>query len=891
MNITIYRKLVPIHHISRLISAYALVCLFDVSASQINQSEVFFDTTDRTEAAVLALSQSSPFVFYEQTINTEALSVGQHIVNLVVVDDQGDSSITYQMPINILESANYDLAGQSNVIVSSVVERSNRNITTSLHFDSTAGNSADGSVWGYMSAFTDFESVDVGMRSLSLTGTDAYNAVNTDVSQSLNVDAELISGLPSISSITASVNSVALNLETNYVNQSVALMSFVSPESYIAVNEITLNSEDWRGNFTQLGDAYFAFYDNDIDFIDDRFDPDLDNDGLTNDEELALGTDPTDSDSDNDGVSDYVEVANEMDPLDDQDIYLDADNDGLTNEEELAQGTGVNNADSDNDGINDGLEVLYGLNPTNGADAALDKDGDGISNLDEVLAGLLPNDPDSDDDGIDDGIELALGLDPLDSADALADADGDGVSNIDEIALGTDINNADSDGDGVSDGTEIANGSDPLDENSFIGKAETLIAFDDLDSDGVNDWLVVYTINSSEESFKVISGATFATIVSYSIPHLVDEVEVFILKDRNADGISEIGLFGFDSSANRYQLVVHNSVTGNKFGAWNWPATLKEVKFEALVDFTLDGIQEYAISGVHIANGTRQLVVKDGSTKAGYQTFKWPNLWDNTRFVSMTDVTFDGVPEVALYGRHTRLDKGQLFIYDGANASSKVDVYNWNKLWENISLLQMDDLDNDGTIDWGQFGQRKDDGRYQWLVKKGHDKRGVIRTFSWPSDLVDVKPLLVGDRTGDDIREVALFGTNPNTGKVFLRINDGRLPNTRIANISWPASWEDVQVKELGDLNNDGFNEFGLLGFTKSNRTAQLIIKDGSSLTEYGRYTIGVEWEGLSFESQDVNQDGLDDVIVIGVSQSTYQQAVTVLNGSDLSYLEGTVME
>ena len=874
----------------QLILGASSVCLFDVSASQLSQSEIYFDDTNRTEAEVVALSQDSPWVFYEQSVSTDSLTVGQHTVNLVVLDVEGDSSITYKMSMNILEQANFDLAGQSNVVVSSAVERSNRSVTSSLMFDASAGNSADGSVWAYMSGNTYFESVDVGMRALTLYSTDAYGAVNNELIQALNVDAELISGLPSITSITAMINNVALDIETQFSNQSIVLSSFISPDSYSLINDVSLNSQDWKGNLIQYDSAYFAFHDNDTDFIDDRFDPDLDNDGLTNDEEVALGTDPVDSDSDDDGVSDGIEISNNMNPLDSQDINYDFDNDGLTNIEELELGTGVNNADTDADGINDGLEVLYGLNPTNTADALLDKDGDGISNLDEVKAGLLPNNPDSDGDGINDGVELALGLDPLDSTDAMADADGDGISNIDEIALGTDINNADSDGDGVKDGDEIANGSDPLDENSFVGKAETLIAFDDVNVDGVNDWLVTSTLSDSELKIQILNGDDFSEIVTYSLPHTFDESELFLLNDRDNDGIREVGLFGFDSTANRYQLIVHKTVLGNKIGVWNWPNTLKWVEFEPLADLTADGIQEYAISGVHLGNGTRQLVVKNGETKDSYQTFKWPNLWSNPRFVTMSDVTLDGIPEVALYGQHVRLDKGQLFVYDGSNSNSKVDVYNWNKLWSDIQLIEMDDLDADGTTDWGQFGQRKDDGRFQWIVKKGHDKRGVIRTFSWPNDLIEVMPLLVGDRTGDGIREVALFGVHPDTGKVFLRINDGRLPNTRIANISWPASWEDIQVSELGDLNNDGFSEFGLLGFTKTNRTVQLIVKDGQSTAEYGRYTLSGSWEGLSLEHFDIDNDGADDVVISGINQVDRTVVLTSLKGTDLSLINSQTL-
>jgi hypothetical protein len=62
---------------------------------------------------------------------------------------------------------------------------------------------------------------------------------------------------------------------------------------------------------------------------------------------------------------------------------IDTDNDGLTDEEELALGTDPNNADTDGDGINDGDEVLAGTDPLideNNPSTAL-FDGGIISNL------------------------------------------------------------------------------------------------------------------------------------------------------------------------------------------------------------------------------------------------------------------------------------------------------------------------------------------------------------------------------------------------------------------------------------------------------------------------------------------------------------------------------
>jgi hypothetical protein len=525
-----------------------------------------------------------------------------------------------------------------------------------------------------------------------------------------------------------------------------------------------------------------------------------------------------------------------------------------------------------------------------------------IERLDEFWYGPLPEDRhfslfrkprvnfyeviehDWDDDGITDEVEINLGLDPNNTEDGEADFDGDGLTNAKEISLGTDIHNPDSDGDGVDDKQEVAAGSDPLDPGSKPDSNFAVQLFSDINGDNTTDWLEIIRLSSSVE-IKLLSGSNLSVINQYSIMHSFDFAKIFLLDDRDNDAVNEIGIFGFDPLANRYQLIVYNGKSGERIGLWNWPATLGEVKFQALADLTVDGIQEYAISGVHLVNGTRQLVVKNGVTKATHQTFKWPNLWDSPQFVTMSDVTFDNVPEVALYGRHSRLDKGQLFVYDGANANSKIDVYNWNKLWSDIQLVEMDDVDGDGTIDWGQFGQRKDDGRYQWVVKKGSDKRGVIRTFSWPNDLLDVTPMLVADRTEDGIREVAILGTSPDSGKVFVRINDGRKENTRLANISWPASWEDIQVSELGDLNNDGFSEFGLLGFTKDNRSVQLIVKDGQTAAEYGRYTLPGQWEGLSLAHYDTNEDGIEDVVISGINQTTKSRVLTILSGADLSKL------
>ena len=86
---------------------------------------------------------------------------------------------------------------------------------------------------------------------------------------------------------------------------------------------------------------------------------DLDKDGLTRQEEEALGTDWRVADSDGDGVSDGDESLLSSDPLD-----VDSDGDGLTDGQELEIGTSLLLEDTDGDSMSDLLESKGGSDPT-----------------------------------------------------------------------------------------------------------------------------------------------------------------------------------------------------------------------------------------------------------------------------------------------------------------------------------------------------------------------------------------------------------------------------------------------------------------------------------------------------------------------------------------------
>jgi eukaryotic-like serine/threonine-protein kinase len=89
---------------------------------------------------------------------------------------------------------------------------------------------------------------------------------------------------------------------------------------------------------------------------------------------------------------------------------LDSDGDGLTDAQEIAIGTDPFNPDTDGDGLTDGDEVfIYGTNPRD-----RDTDKDGLTDGEEVM--IYRTNPlkwDTSGDGISDGMAVAMGLNPL----------------------------------------------------------------------------------------------------------------------------------------------------------------------------------------------------------------------------------------------------------------------------------------------------------------------------------------------------------------------------------------------------------------------------------------------------------------------------------------------
>ncbi len=177
-------------------------------------------------------------------------------------------------------------------------------------------------------------------------------------------------------------------------------------ESSTSSNNQTGKATNWLGNIASKG-------------------IDRDGDGFSDALESSLGS-----------VADSADSVPEITLLTKLNVRMqrqDSDFDGLSNQDELLLGSDPSNPDSDGDGVFDGIEVLSGRSPVEFESRSNDSDGDGLSDEYENSIGTSSKSIDSDGDRLRDDTELIIGTDPLNP-----DSDGDGILDGKEVELGSD---------------------------------------------------------------------------------------------------------------------------------------------------------------------------------------------------------------------------------------------------------------------------------------------------------------------------------------------------------------------------------------------------------------------------------------------------------------------
>ncbi|HFI0633490.1 TPA: putative Ig domain-containing protein, partial [Streptococcus suis] len=244
---------------------------------------------------------------------------------------------------------------------------------------------------------------------------------------------------------------------------------------------ITVKAEDKHANGAGLTNGSSPAYD---------LSADDDGDGLSNGEELEIGTNPNLSDTDGDGRNDGEEVTDDTDPKDPNSIAssIDPIDDvtGIVGQPLTAIPVTAHQIPTGGSltvtGLPDGVTYSPSTGTISGTPsrpgsypvtvAVVGENGqpvlgsDGNSVTETFTITIKAEDKHSN------GVGLTNGSSP--AYDLSADDDGDGLTNGEELEIGTNPTNSDTDGDGRTDGDEVTDGTDPTDPNSIASSIDPI---------------------------------------------------------------------------------------------------------------------------------------------------------------------------------------------------------------------------------------------------------------------------------------------------------------------------------------------------------------------------------------------------------------------------------
>ncbi len=452
---------------------------------------------------------------------------------------------------------------------------------------------------------------------------------------------------------------------------------------------------------------------------------------------------------------------------------------------------------------------------------SFDIDTDGLSIYEELAAGTSYVLSDSDSDGLDDGFEEAYGFNPINGAlgEESADSDSDGLSNLYEHDAGTDPLSTDSDGDGYSDDQDPfpADSSRPsaipvqlytfegVNSGDYMGAGVAIAG--DVNNDGVTDIIVgaprVDTNGNNAGSAIVYSGSDGSVLHTFLGDANDDELGHVVsgAGDINGDGYADL-ILGVPEHGNRLGLakllsgkdgaVLHTfygAADNDRFG----------YSVAAAGDVNNDGTDDIIIGVPYTdspASDAGSANVYSGADYSLLYTFQGEDSNDlfGHSVDGQIDLNSDGYADLIVGAKRAEGSPcstfcGSTTVLSGQDGSVLKKIYGGNYDQEGHSVSYVGDVNNDGTNDYMTSSP----------VGGNSSKYGVLRVFS---------------------------GT---TGSALHNMAGAK------------NSWFGDDSAALGDINNDGYNDF-IVGITRDNSlgiggytgAVQMVSgKDGSILDTY----------------------------------------------------------
>ncbi len=652
----------------------------------------------------------------------------------------------------------------------------------------------------------------------------------------------------------------------------------------------------------EFGDANDkGLLDTDGDGIPDILDADSDNDGISNEEEIAIAL--NDGDSDGDGVPDFLDLDSDNDGINDVHEIggTDTDGDGQADGEDDNQdgiiddvptlkdsdGDGIPNhldLDSDNDGVLDIIE--------NG-DSQSDENGDGMADGEDQDGDGIPDSLDDNDTLFGEDNDLpptnSDGTDEPDITDT--DSDNDGITDIEENGNG----DLDQDGDGMADPPLIDEDQDgiisSLDGNDFVfGNLDE----QDKDADGIVDSIDRDDDNDSIlDQIEICKNDPLCPLVNFDpsgdedqdgIPNYLDANEVnFRLgcTDTDADGICDVLPRWIDSDEdnipNHFDLDADNDgysdISENGQIALDENLNGRLDKDSAATFVTLDSDQDGVFNFLDIDSDNDGIYDIQEDSLRLFDTDNNGRI-DNTSRSPQVDE--NGVPNILNHRFPSPLDTDSDLFYNAIDLDADNDGIGDVLEGGNTNFNKIGFAGNDliSVNDFGEIITSLEGSAFDYKLPNDKDEDSVPNFLDADSDNDGIGDVLEGGNTDAD--------KNGFIGEGELLLNKYGQVLMDAVSTNYQPNQTELDTDEDGvanyldlDSDNDGIGDVleggntdldknGFLGTSPLtiNQFGQVIADAGSVLYELNLTPPTHDNDAVySFVDLDADNDGIGDVI------------------------------
>ncbi|MBR9912876.1 MAG: VCBS repeat-containing protein [Gammaproteobacteria bacterium] len=308
-------------------------------------------------------------------------------------------------------------------------------------------------------------------------------------------------------------------------------------------------------------------------------------------------------------------------------------------------------------------------------------------------------------------------------------------------------------------------------------------------------------------------------------------------------------------------------------------------------DYNGDGIEDIVqIGNVLHSRVLWNMVVTDPVTGnllrsqnlGTYTTGRWLQ-----NFTTLPDINGNDIDEIAFdyiqngISRRSILSGSSFYPIRRLN-NTRFNYRSWPTTnLKNSEMVTLQDRNRDGAAEVGLFGLSEDRQPQLWVfngARIGHK----MRTYVWPASLNNPQLKQIGDINGDGIAEVAIFGARKDNGHNQLLVKDGYFSDVTYPSYTWPDNWRGAQLFVLRDMNGDGVDEVALFGKRRDDGRSQVVVKDGANpgqiLGSYGfPAELAIATRFLAVPDRDA--DGVDELGVWGRRLDTGKTQLIIKSG------------